>query len=381
MMRMGNEAQARMATLESSQQDVSAQGTMIHSVEIRWFRCFREARVEGLRRINVIVGGSGSGKTAFLEALFICAGMGAHFFLRAQAWRGLAEPAPTRLRMDDRSFRDIWKEMFFNFDDSEEISITFSVGARNDRRLKVHYDPSEEARKVILASTGEKALSMVVPLVFEGQSESGTPFRGPVAMTADGSIPLPQFVEPYPLTFLTPAALVSSQHNAARFSDLSKKQQHRPVVDAVRSLFPLVVDLSVEIQGGSNAIFASVRGLREKLYIGSLSAGVNKYMAVLLALAAHSEGAVAVDEIENGLYYKNLEGVWKSIAEFSRRMRTQLFATTHSLECLRAMLPAIAEAPGDFCLLRVERENGESQVRVFDGEHFEAALEENVEIR
>jgi len=378
---MGNSTEQPVANLDAAQQGVPPGKAMIKSVAISNFRCFRKARVDGLRRINVLVGGSGSGKTTFLEALFMCAGMGADFFLRAQAWRGLAEPAPSQVRMDERSFRDMWKEMFFNFDESEEISIEFFLGAQSNRRLNVYYDSSQEGRRVILTPTGERAPSIVVPLMFKGQSESGTPFQGPVAMTADGSIPLPQFAEPYPLTFMPPAILVNSQHNARRFSELSKKEQHHAVVDAVRELFPLVLDLSVEIQGGSNAIFASVRGLHEKLYIGSLSAGINKYLGILLALAAQSGGTVAVDEVENGLYYKNLEEVWRSIGAFCRSRNTQLFVTTHSLECLRALLPAISEAPEDFALLRAEREDGESRMKVFNGEHFEAALEQNFEIR
>jgi predicted ATP-binding protein involved in virulence len=94
---MGNEAQSRAASLESPQQGVPTDSTMIHSVEIKRFRCFREAKVEGLRRINVIVGGSGSGKTAFLEALFMCAGMGADVFLRTKGWRGAAWLASTQI--------------------------------------------------------------------------------------------------------------------------------------------------------------------------------------------------------------------------------------------------------------------------------------------
>jgi predicted ATP-dependent endonuclease of OLD family len=378
---MATEVQTSTAGLDRSLAGIGAPSTMIQSVEIRNFRCFREAKIEGLRRINVIVGGNGSGKTAFLEALFMCAGMGADFFLRVQAWRGLAEPAPTGMRMDERAFRDIWREMFFGFDESEEISIRFSVGAHNERHLRAYYDPNPSARRVILTPAGDKAPSMVVPLMFKGQSESGTLFEGPVAMTTEGAIPLPQFVEPYPFSFMPPVALINSQHSARRYSELSRKEQHQPVIDAVRALFPMVLDLSVEIQGGSNAIFASVRGLGEKLYVGSLSAGINKYLGILLALAAPSGGAVAIDEVENGLYYKNLEEIWKSITGFARRMSTQLFATTHSLECLRAMLPAISAAPEDFCLLRAERQDGESLMRAFDGEHFEAALEQNFEIR
>lgn len=378
---MATETQARTAGVERSNVGAGASSNMIQSVEIRNFRCFREAKIEGLRRINVIVGGSGSGKTAFLEALFMCAGMQTDFFLKAQSWRGLEAVPSIQLGANDRSFRDIWQEMFFGFDDSRSIVLALSLTEGKQRRLAIHYDSSEEGRNVILTPTGSKAASIVTPLLFEGVSETGKPFNGPVAVTPQGTIPLPQFSEPYPMAFLPPSALLNSQGIARLFSELSKRQQHGPVVEAVSKLFPMVHGLSVEVEGGSKAVFASVRGLPEKLYIGSLSAGINKYLAALLVVATQSGGAVAVDEIENGLYYRNLEAIWNSIVEFSGLKNTQLFVTTHSLECLRAMLPAIADSPDDFCLLRSERQDGESSMKVFDGEHFEAALEQNFEIR
>jgi AAA15 family ATPase/GTPase len=53
---------------------------MIESLEVKNFRCFKDLHLSDLRRINVVVGDSGSGKTALLEALWICAGMGPEFF-------------------------------------------------------------------------------------------------------------------------------------------------------------------------------------------------------------------------------------------------------------------------------------------------------------
>jgi predicted ATPase len=378
---MGTEAQARATGLESPQQDIPTNRTLIRSVEIKRFRCFREAKIDGLRRINVIVGGSGSGKTAFLEAIFMCAGTEADVFLRTQGWRGAAWLASTQITTGG-AFRDIWREMFFNFDDSKRIAIEFSVAAAHTRSLNVYYGASEDLGPVALNPAVEEAAPIVLPLKFEGHTESGVTFRGPVTIGPRGRLMYVRpSVRPYPMAFLSPAALLDSQIIANLFSELSIREQHEEVVEAVRKLFPFVVSLSVEIQGGSNAIFASIRGLPEKLYVGSVSAGIGKFLAILLVVASQSGGAVAVDELENGLYYGNLVAVWKSIVGFCRSRNTQLFVTTHSLECLRAMLPTIAEAPEDFCLLRAERENGECQMRVFDGEHFEAALQENLEIR
>lgn len=40
--------------------------------------------------------------------------------------------------------------------------------------------------------------------------------------------------------------------------------------------------------------------------------------------------------IENGLHYSTMVEVWKAIAEAARRAETQIFATTHSWECIKA---------------------------------------------
>ena len=44
---------------------------MITSLEVENFRGFRKIELSDLRRINIIVGDNSSGKTAFLEAIFL----------------------------------------------------------------------------------------------------------------------------------------------------------------------------------------------------------------------------------------------------------------------------------------------------------------------
>lgn len=62
---------------------------MVESITLRNFKGYSDCKIENLRRINLVVGDNGSGKTALLEALFLAAGATPELVLRARQWRGL----------------------------------------------------------------------------------------------------------------------------------------------------------------------------------------------------------------------------------------------------------------------------------------------------
>ena len=43
-----------------------------------------------------------------------------------------------------------------------------------------------------------------------------------------------------------------------------------------------------------------------------------------------------IDEIENGIHYTNYEKLWQLIFKASKEANCQVFATTHSKECIEA---------------------------------------------
>src|SRR2546423_15211557 len=62
---------------------------MIDSIEIRNFRSFSQATISGCRRLNLIVGDNGRGKSALLESVFVASGPSPETALRTRAWRGM----------------------------------------------------------------------------------------------------------------------------------------------------------------------------------------------------------------------------------------------------------------------------------------------------
>jgi AAA15 family ATPase/GTPase len=142
-----------------------------------------------------------------------------------------------------------------------------------------------------------------------------------------------------------------------------------------------VTDLSVEIVAGAAGLYASIAGLDEKIAVGSLSAGLTKYLAILFGIAAYPKGVIIIDEIENGFFYKKYSDVWQGITALAAEHETQLFVSTHSIECLQAALPVVSANPSEFALLRTERKEHECTVKYFSGKDLQAGLEQQIEFR
>jgi AAA15 family ATPase/GTPase len=123
-------------------------------------------------------------------------------------------------------------------------------------------------------------------------------------------------------------------------------------------------------------------GMPRLVPIPFMGDGVKRVLSIVLAIASASGGVVLIDEIENGLHYSVQKQVWQAIAEAARRLDVQVFATTHSWECLAKAHEAFAEDEVyDFRWHRLQEVRGEIQVVSHDREMIEAALYNGVEIR
>jgi predicted ATPase len=134
--------------------------------------------------------------------------------------------------------------------------------------------------------------------------------------------------------------------------------------------FPHIESLSVEISHGAPMIFASVPYLPEKIPVTLLSSGINKLLCLLLAIASYPKGAVVIDEIEIGFYFSRMPSVWRLLLSFAKKYDVQIFASTHSEECLKALAVACKKQPDDAVLIRTSIEGGVSTIEQLWGASF-----------
>jgi AAA15 family ATPase/GTPase len=356
---------------------------VVESLDIQNFRCFRRLRLDGLKRINVIVGENASGKTSLLESLFLTAGTTSQVAIKLRIFRGFGVGIEVT---DNRvSYESLWKDLFFDLDQRKQISIALQGSDNNTRSLKISYKPDAHAVGVLdqLSPSGAAVDAMSIsPIVFEWKRKADRKwFAAQPHLTSDKGIDFGGSYESFPAIIFSPGFREAPPENAKRFSEIRRQKKEGRILDALRQEFPFIEDLSIEFNVGTPTIYASINSVKERLPLPLVSDGVHRLLSLLIAIETFANGIVLIDEIENGFYYKRFPSIWSLLLRFCKECNTQIFASTHSMECLQAILPTLESDENDFSLLRLERKEGESRARIFSGRDLRSAIEQEVEIR
>lgn len=351
-------------------QDATENYKMAQSIEINNYRCFKHLKLSDLRRVNVVVGSNGSGKTALLEALFMACGSSPEIYLKTRVWRGIGGAYAASVR---EAYESMFNGLFYAFDTNAPLSIRLGDTESGDRELKVYY-PAQQTLSLQLKGDGLDSTALT-PITFKWKTPNGE-HESPVRIEGD-ELKVTASADVIPGVFVSASAGQVGKDTLERFSRLSKKKQLGPLLDSVRGIYPEVEDITLETGG----LYASIAGLPEKMPIGMLSAGITKYVTILTAIAATRRGVVFVDEIENGFYFETLSMIMGSLFQACESAEVQLFASTHSIEFLRSLYPVIRGHEASFCLMRMERRAGTSLAERFSGSELLGALEQRIEVR
>jgi len=110
--------------------------------------------------------------------------------------------------------------------------------------------------------------------------------------------------------------------------------------------------------------------------------GMGRLLSIVLAIASAARGVILIDEVENGIHHSVMTKVWSAIAQVARAADVQIFATTHSWECITAAHQAFSESGTyDFRLHRLDRVDDDVRAVTFDQEMLDAAIKAGLEVR
>jgi hypothetical protein len=350
---------------------------MIQSLEISNFRGFKQVALSNLPRFNVLIGESGSGKTAFLEALWIQCGISSEIYFRMRFFRGMAEQQ-FQLGGDRLSYEAFFNDLFY--DPSLDIGALIQIidSELGSRHLNIAYGGSAQVQ-ITAVQMQPGANPVARPLHFRwkvGDTEYDVPLK-----IVNNQIVVENPPPQYPGVYFASSFLVSARETAERLSILSIRGEKEKIAETIKKIYRNIVDISSESVSGQQQIWASVRGVKRKIPLAVVSSGINKFASLLLGVCLNPGGALLVDEIENGFYFLDYESVFGTLVEFCDAYKVQVFAATHNWEFLKAVAKVMESRRPDLSMLKTQFRDGECTVRQIEGVSSVAAIEEEIDIR
>jgi predicted ATP-dependent endonuclease of OLD family len=100
-------------------------------------------------------------------------------------------------------------------------------------------------------------------------------------------------------------------------------------------------------------------------------------------MANASGGILLIDEFENGLHWEVQRELWRALFQAAGNFGVQVFATTHSNDCIQAFIEAQKDRliPNESYVYRLERKGEDIRAHEFSPQGLEAAIRQGIEVR
>lgn len=325
------------------------------ALDVHAFRGLREVAFTGLGRINLLVGGTNSGKTSVLEALSL-----------------LSEPLDPLLWVQVANRREPSPLAAMTSSKVDRLRFLFPAGLSGPEQFAGPVRLSFQGTSPIKSIDATvKILRGVRPTISLMELEDGT--TGQVSTETERSglevtvtlgtaqtAFLPE-IEPTvtfqawdgesligkdrPAKYKLPVRVITPYEHWLRapatrgFSEATLSGHEKESLELLKLIEPSI--LSVRVLATQREPMLYLEDARAGfLPINSFGDGIRRVLTLALALPRASGGLLLIDEIETGLHISMLAKVYGWVVRACTEFNVQIFATTHSLEALDALLDA-----------------------------------------
>jgi len=286
----------------------------IKNIEIKDFKLFKDFKAEGFGRVNLIGGKNNVGKTAFMEACYInISSFSIDLMANAISFINFAryklryicrQISPLNLDMLDTqqnlektqilNINSNCKKSFFQVKKGEgQIEYEFIIDDKktiiNKNLLSYTLHPTTEKPTIFIDNFGylDEDLELIYKLI----------------------------------QFLEAESIISK---------------------LIHDFEPDIKEFKVF----SDGVARCKNKKNNFLDLNEFGDGIKKYISIICSINIARDGYLFIDEIENGIHYTNLDKLWEIILTVSKEQSVQVFATTHSKECIESYA-RVAKKLGD----------------------------------
>lgn len=370
----------------------------ISTLSISRFRSFRKLAIGPFGRVNLITGKNNAGKSTLLEAIRILTTDGAPstiFNILSHREEATHLGSESSGSASDLSFI---ASLFSDRPDISECTKPFVVSNLNGGSSPIkaveariawfaeEYDPETGVRRLV-PSEGVDLFGDPSGLpMLEIKTPSRTRrIRIDSRRSGMGRFPIETPDGPHvPCVYLDPFSSRSTSQLAAQWDAIALTTAEKQVVNALRIISPEIEAVSMvggEGGGRSRTAIAKSKLFRSPVPLRSFGDGANRVFGIILSVVNAAGGVLLVDEIENGLHYSVLTDVWKVIFRMAKQLNVQVFATSHSWDCVDSFQRAANDHPETGVLARLTQRNDQIIPTLFSEKELQIAARDEIEVR
>ncbi len=372
---------------------------MLDSLLIRNFRLFKEFTIERLSRVNLFVGKNNSGKSCLLEALRVYASNARLSVLpdlisaREEDWGNFNEEKETRLMP---AFENPLRHLFYRYRFPEAESDGIEIGSATNEADRVHihlrayqYAENQEGRRRrapvklqdIQSANVQIGLELDRTGLWVSLSEDLESLKEKLNRDPLAEIFAYRPIK-YTLQAIPPQSL-NTDTIAKLWDNINLTDFDSEVISCLQMIEPRVKGIAfVGEQRNRRIPIVRLKGSAERIPLKSLGDGMVRLLHISLTLVNARDGFLLIDEFENGIHWTVLPKLWEMIFRFAEQLNVQVFATTHSRDCVRGFYEVWSkhEEKGSFHRLDPDPERGVRSTS-YTCEILSDALETGVEVR
>ena len=363
---------------------------VLESLKIHGFRTFRDLAIGHLGRVNLIVGKNNVGKTCLLEALSLYSRRGSPNLI-AQLLEARDEISRKRPRGTEQEEEQTWniKHLFYGRSDVTGQIEPIQIGPLipQDKTLSISVGfyvqvEEDEIRKLQPIQAGE--FSTIENPLLGLTVQMGAQPKAIYLLDKYLSrryLPTPELAGVRGV--FVPANGLSNRDVAELWDGITLSDLEKDVLDSLRVIASEVERVNL-VGSQERERIAKVRMVEqsEPIPLRSLGEGMNRMFGVALSLVNAKDGMLLIDEVESGLHYSVQRDLWQFVFQAARRLNVQVFATTHSWDCIEAFQRVAQDNETDEgVLIRLEQKKGEIVATLFDERKLSIATREQIEVR
>ena len=336
---------------------------MLKEARIRNFRALENVHFKNMGRIALVGGPNGSGKTSALEAIWA--------FSNPTNPLNIVKLNIFRRRKITPTI-EAYRESFHNLDTTKVISYestsgdnaVHSVMARvthlptgtpaytngslstelmSTPELSFEYHPPDDHTIITTCRPIISSPAKQDPLVMKNTPS----FHFTTEPLSDATTPISMFKSP---RHSEPSNTLAEQYGQLQLEgEESRVTRIANIFDPdIKTLVPIAVE-------GETILHAEFHSKQRPMRIDLLGEGTYRVMEIAISFNEAKNGYVMIDEIENGLHYTALAEYFTNLYELAELYNVQIFATTHSRECIVAAYDALGPVGDRFSYHRTGR--------------------------